>query len=165
MSVLRLALDETFPLPLLRAVGPYLPEDIDLTPLRHLDPRLPELGDRELFLALARLDVDGLVTDNHRMLAIPATLAAVVATRAVVVVTHRLSDDPLRAAGALLLELPGLAARLQPDRSNVFRLSYEQRRPRDAWAYLDEVARRQQTTAAALWEQVRPRAGEQTSLD
>lgn len=162
MTRLRLALDQDFPLPLLEANRAFLPSDIELAPLQRIDPRLPELGDRELVLALARLGWDGLVTGNDRMLTVPSALAAIVATKAVVVATHGLGHDPLRAAGALLLELPGLVDRLQPDRSNVFRLAYGQRRPRDAWTYLEEAARRSQTSASALWDQVHPDASEAT---
>jgi hypothetical protein len=41
-----------------------------------------------------------------------------------VVVAEGLGRDPLRAVGALLLELPGLSSRVLPRRSNVFRLTY-----------------------------------------
>lgn len=164
MSQLRLALDQNFPLPLLEANRAFLPADIELTHVQRIDARLPELSDRELIFALAQLGFDGLVTNNYRMLNIPSELAAMVATKAVVVATYRMGHDPIRAVGALLLELPGLSARVDPHRSNVFRLTFEQRQPRDAWTYLDAAARRQGTTAPAVWEQVRPAPRERSPL-
>jgi hypothetical protein len=46
------------------------------------------------------------------MLYEPHEVAAIVATPSYVVAVERLGHDPLRAAGALLLELPGLEQRL-----------------------------------------------------
>jgi hypothetical protein len=53
------------------------------------------------------------------MLDVPAELAAIVRTQAVVVAVEGLGHDPLRAVGALVLELPGLSKRVIPRRSNV----------------------------------------------
>lgn len=72
---------------------------------------------------------DGLVK-NYTMLDVPEEVAAIVKTKAVVVAVEALGHDPIRAVGALLLELPGLARRVRP---NVFRLNYARRRPEDAW--------------------------------
>jgi hypothetical protein len=82
---LRLALDQNFPTPLIGAVIDYLPGDIEMKSLRRIDPRLSELDDRTLFLALHHLGWHGLVTNNYKMLDVPAELAAIVRTQAVVV--------------------------------------------------------------------------------
>ena len=129
---LRLALDQNFPTPLISAVIDYLPVDIEMKSLRRIDSRLSELDDRTLFLALHHLGWHGLVTSNYKMLDVPADLAAIVRTRAVVVAVEGLGHDPLRAVGALLLELPGLSSRVLPRRSNVFRLTYRRRMGEDA---------------------------------
>lgn len=92
---LRLALDQNFPTPIISAVRPYLPPEIELTHVHKLDSRLSDLTDR-------------------------------------VVAVEGLGHDPLRAVGALLLELTGLLERLVPNRSNVFYLSYRRRKPTDA---------------------------------
>lgn len=47
------------------------------------------------------------------MLNLPREIAAIVATKAVVVAMKDMGDDAIRAAGALLLELPGLADRIR----------------------------------------------------
>ncbi len=152
---LRLALDQNFPTPVIEAVRPYLPADVQLTHLANIDARLSEVSDRDLFIALSQLGFHGLVTNNYRMLNIPEEVAAIVATKAVVVVVERLGHDPIRAVGSLLLELPGLQQRLQSSVSNVFRLRYAQRRPSDAWTYLSATARSRGLDPAQLWAEVR----------
>lgn len=49
---LHLALDQNFRTPLLRAVSPCLPGDIELTSVFEIDPKLSDLSDRALFIAL-----------------------------------------------------------------------------------------------------------------
>jgi hypothetical protein len=100
---LRLALDQNFPTPLIEVVRQYLPADLQLTILHRIDPALSELSDRELFIALNQLDLDGLITNNYKMLDVPEELAAIVAAKAVVVAVEGLGHDPIRAVGALLL--------------------------------------------------------------
>ena len=46
--------------------------------LPNLDPRLSDLSDRQLFIALAQLGFDGLVTNNYKMLDVPNEIAAIV---------------------------------------------------------------------------------------
>jgi len=152
---LRLALDQNFPTPIISAVRPYLPPEIELTHVHKLDSRLSDLSDRELLIALRQLGYDGLVTNNYRMLGLPEEVAAIVATKAVVVAIEGLGHDPLRAVGALLLELPGLLERLVPYRSNVFYLSYRRRQPTDAWDYLRQAAERRHRNLGELWDEVK----------
>jgi hypothetical protein len=151
---LRLALDQNFPTPLIHAVAAYLPPDLELSSLHEIDLRLTRLDDRALFLTLHHLGWNGLVTNNYRMLDEPWELAAIIRTQAVVVAVEGLGHDPLRAVGALLLDLPGLANRIRPHRSNVFLLSYRRRPPRNAREYLKAIAERQGRTDSDLWEEV-----------
>ena len=95
-----------------------------------------------------------MVTNNYKMLDVPAELAAIVRTQAVVVAVEGLGHDPLRAVGALLLELPGLPSRVRPRRSNVFRLAYRRRPPEDGRKYFEQVAERQGRDKRQLWEEV-----------
>ena len=101
------------------------------------------------------------------MLDEPWELAAIIRTQAVVVAVEGLGHDPLRAVGALLLDLPGLANRIRPHRSNVFLLSYRRRPPRNAREYLKAIAERQGRTDSDLWEEVLVTADEfdQARLD
>src|SRR5947199_4173197 len=131
MAALRLALDQNFPSDLIRHITEFLPDDLELQTLRAIDPRLTGLDDRPLIIALHQLGWHGLITNNYRMLYEPHEVAAIVATRLTVIAVEGLGHDPLRAAGAVLLELPGLEQRLVANRSNVFLLRYQQRRPDD----------------------------------
>ncbi|MEJ7741276.1 MAG: hypothetical protein WKF73_01280 [Nocardioidaceae bacterium] len=152
---LRLALDQNFPTPLIYAVRDYLPSDPELTHISEIDPRLSDLSDRGLFIALSQLGYDGLVTNNYKMLKVPEELAAIVKTKAVVVAVEALGHDPIRAVGALLLELPNLADRVRPDTANIFRLNYARRRPEDGWTYFSKAAKRLERTPGDLWYEVK----------
>ncbi len=88
------------------------------------------------------------------MLYVASEIAAIVKTKAVVVAIEKLGHDPLRAAGALLLELPGLANRIRPRTSNVFGLDYRSRKPEEAWTYFRDKARRLGRDADELWNEV-----------
>lgn len=148
---LHLVLDQNFPQPLLRDMWEWLPrEEVEIVHLGQLDDRLREVSDRELIIALAQLGYDGLITNNWKILNIPTELAAIIATKATVVAVQGMGHDPIRAAGALLLELPGLPKRLRPNRSNVFLLHYARRRPEDGWEHLRKIAIREGADVADL---------------
>lgn len=152
---LRLALDQNFPTPLIEAMRPWVPTDIDLTSVRNIDPALSDLSDRDLFIGLKQLGFDGLVTNNYKMLNVPEEVAAIVSTKATVVAVVGLGHDPIRAVGALLLELPGLRDRIRPGKSNVFRLAYGSRRPKDACEYLSDAASRLGVPTEDHWRETR----------
>ena len=118
---MRLALDQNFPTPLINAVRAYLPSNLELQSLHEIDPRLSDLDDRPLIIGLHQLGWDGLITNNYKMLEVPTEIAAIVTTKMIIIAIEGLGHDPLRAVGALLLELPGLPDRLRPRTSNVFR--------------------------------------------
>ena len=71
---------------------------------------------RSLIIALHQGGWNGLITNNYKMLDVPAEVAAIVKTKLTVVAVEGLGHDPLRAVGALLLELPGIANRIRPNR-------------------------------------------------
>lgn len=153
---LRLVLDQNFPQPLLRDMWGWLPhEEVEIVHLGQLDDRLREVSDRELIIALSQLGYDGLITNNWKILNVPTELAAIIATKATVVATRGMGHDPIRAAGALLLELPGLSKRLRPKRSNVFLLNYSRRRPEDGWEHLRRIATREKVDVTDLHAAVR----------
>jgi hypothetical protein len=66
---------------------------------------------------------------NYKMLEVPTEIAAIVTTKMIIIAIEGLGHDPLRAVGALLLELPGLPDRIRPRRSNVFRLADHPKMP------------------------------------
>lgn len=162
-SALRLALDQNFPTPLIRHIVDFLPETLELGSLHQIDPRLTALNDRPLIIALHQLGWSGLITNNYKMLYEPHEVAAIIETRSVVVAVEGLGHDPLRAAGALLLELPDIERRLVTGRSSVFLLRYRRRTADDGWKFLSEAARRRDEQPNTLWRRHRPTAQELTT--
>ena len=70
-----LPLDHNFPQPILGTLSEWL-GDVELIPIERIDPRLINLGDRQLVVALYQLGYEGLVTNSYRMLQNPVELAA-----------------------------------------------------------------------------------------
>ncbi len=124
----RLALDHNFPTPILAALAEYI-IDIELVPLPQIDHRLPTLDDRELVIALHQLGYPGLVTNNYKMLKNPRELAAIIATRLTVFAIEGVGHDPIRATGALLLDLPGALQKLDTRKAQVFWMRPRKPRP------------------------------------
>lgn len=96
-----------------------------------------------------------MITNNYKMLDVPTEIAPIVTTKMIIIAIEGLGHDPLRAVGALLLELPGLPDRLRPRTSNVFRLAYRRRPPEDAWTCLQRAADRVGQQADQLSRRVR----------
>jgi len=124
------ALDENFPEPLLlEIVSRYTPE-LDLRPIRHIDQRLTGgLGDDRLILALHQLGVEGLITNDDRMLSLPEVLAVVQQTWFSVVTCRQTGHDPLVATGLLLTHLGRIGRRYRAGTPQVWRLSAPDRGP------------------------------------
>lgn len=156
-------MDQNVPLPALDASRSLLPPDIELASLHEIDPRRPPTADRALILWLARSGWDGLITNNDRMLHIPSEVAAVIDTKSVLVAVSGLGHDPVRAVGAVLLDIPDLHRRLIPRRDNVFLLTHRPRTPRGGWDHLTDIASRTGTDAQTLWDRHRPSPEERSA--
>jgi hypothetical protein len=152
---LRLALDQNFPTHVLDLVHPYLPRDMTVASLHRIDRRLADLGDRALLIALHQLGWHGLITNNYKMLNTPAEIAAIAKTRCVLVAVKGSGHDPIRATGALLLDLPGLDGRLRPEGGNVFLLNHERRQPRKPSDFMETAAAHRGVDMDSLWGEVR----------
>jgi hypothetical protein len=148
------ALDQNFPQPIIDALGRFMP-DVQLTPIRAIDERLPDLGDRELIIALHQLGWAALVTNNYRMLSNPQELAAVLKTKVAVIAIKGLGHDMVRASGALLLDLPGVCKRFAPGTGQVFVLHPRDPRPRDPWEGFKKVAEHAQREVDELYDEVK----------
>ena len=149
-----LPLDHNFPQPILAALSGWL-GDVELLPIGHIDSRLTDLGDRELILALHQLGYRGLVTNNYRMLQNPVELAAVIKTKLSIFAIEGLGDDPIRAIGALLLDLPSAVNAVEDDRSGVIWLCPRVPEPKDPWDLLKELAERRHENVGDLYRQVK----------
>jgi len=111
--------------------------------LPQIDHRLPGLDDRELVIALHQLGYPGLVTNNYKMLKNPRELAAIIATRLTVFAIEGVGHDPIRATGALLLDLPGALQRLDTRKAQVFWMRPRNPRPEDPMDLFERAAEHQ----------------------
>ncbi len=149
----RLALDHNFPTPILRALREYI-VDVELVTLREIDDRLPSLDDRPLVIALHQLGFPGLVTNNYKMLKNPRELAAIMATKLTVFAIERVGDDPLRATGALLLDLPGAMKRMDTRKPQVFWMRPRNPQPEDPASLFERIALHQHRRVEDLLTEV-----------
>ncbi len=145
----RLALDQNFPTPILAALAEFI-VDIELVPLRKIEPRLSSLDDRMLVIALRQLGLPGLVTNNYKMLKNPKELAAIIATKLTVFAIEGVGDDPIRATGAVLLDLPGALKRMDSRKAQVFWMRPRNPIPEDPMALFKRAAEHQQRDTDAL---------------
>src|SRR5437016_226219 len=108
------ALDHNYPLPILSAMGDYMPE-VQLVTLSDIDPRLPDLEDWQVLVALRHHERSwaGLITNDADFLRSPRELAALIQTKLAVVVAEGAGHDPLKATGLLLTHLPDVCMRLE----------------------------------------------------
>jgi hypothetical protein len=106
-------------------------------------------------MALHQLGWNVLITNNYRMLKNPIELAAILKTRVTVFAIEGVGDDPIRATGALLLDLPGALKRLDPSRAQVFWMRPRNPAPEDPWTLLERAAGHQNRQAAELYEEIR----------
>jgi hypothetical protein len=149
---MRLALDQNFPLPLVRAFEPFIPPSIKLEHLAKIDPALSRVTDDELVRELNRRNYDGLVTTDYHMLDDPETVAAMVDTKLTVLVIEAAGHDPLKATAALFQELPGLEHRLLSNQANVILHRPRSTKPKPAWEYLKRIADKQDADVSDLWK-------------
>lgn len=94
---MRLALVQNFPIPLIDAVRDYLPLTVQLAHPKSINRRMQELDDRSLIIiALHGVEWNELITNNFKMLDVPAEVAAIVKTKLTVIPIEGLGHDPLR---------------------------------------------------------------------
>ena len=154
---MRFALDQNFPVKLIEAMAEFFPPGLDLKHVHKIDPALSELDDDELVVELQAREFDGLITTDYRLLDDPKTVSALCATKLIAVIVEAAGHDPLKASGALFLELPSLPHRLARRESNVIFIRKHRPVPSlPAWEYLERIAERQGTSAADLYEEHKP---------
>jgi hypothetical protein len=151
---LTLALDQNFPEPILRCLDEFL-VDVHLVPLRQIDARLPELPDRQLLLVLDALGLAGLVTNNHKMMQNPAEIAGLLRTTLTLFVVEGVGHDPIRATGAVLLDLPGALRRLEPSKPQVFWSRPRNPEPALPWTLFERAAERAHRSADELYAELK----------
>jgi hypothetical protein len=147
------ALDQNFPTPIVSVLSTYMTE-AELVPIGEIDPRLPDLEDWEVLLALSQheRDWDGLITTDSGMLTLPRELAVLMQTKLTLVVAWAAGHDPLKATGLVLTNLPWIAQHTRPDKAQVWVLRAGNKAADDPWDYLQRVAKSLGADAPALYE-------------
>ena len=94
------------------------------------------------------------------MLKNPKELAAIVATKLTVFAIEGVGDDPIRATGALLLDLPGALKRLDSRKAQVFWMRPRNPMPEDPMALFQRAADHQHRDPHALFAELAISKGE-----
>jgi hypothetical protein len=148
---IRFALDHNFPAPVLAAFAVMMP-GVELVPIMQIDPKLAELDDWELFLALHRHEEswDGLVTNDDKLLALPKEMTVLSQTNLTLVVAVGEGHNPVRAVGVLLCHLGHICHHSRRDRAQVWKLEVKQKNYEEPNKYLTTIAEKQKTTVERL---------------
>jgi hypothetical protein len=161
---LDLALDQNFPEPVLDALARFVPE-VRLVPLRRIHQALPDMPDRQLLLALDKLGWAGLVSNNYKMLQNPSEVAAMLQTKLTMFMIEGLGHDPIRAAGAVLLDLPSAVRRRVDGKAQVFWMRPRSPVPQEPWDLFSRAAERQHRVPSELYQELRVTDDEREQLD
>ena len=123
-------MDENFPDPLVLEIANRFTPELDLQPIRTIEPRLTGgVGDHRVILGLHQLRIEGLVTNDANMLSLPEVLSVIEQTGFSVVACESSGHDALVATGLLLTHLGRVARRHQPRAPQVWLLRAPDRGP------------------------------------
>ena len=138
------ALDLNFPQPIVEALAEFQAE-AELVRIDAIDPRMADLDDWELLLALHHHERpwDGLITADSSMLNQPRELASLMQTRLTLVVADAAGHDPLKASGLLFAYLAGICKRTDPEKAQIWKLNAADRSADDPWDTFKRVAEHQ----------------------
>ena len=89
------------------------------------------------------------------MLGNPGAIAAVLKTRLTAFAIEGVGDDPIRATGALLLDLPAAVRGMEAGGRGVFWLRPRNPRPVDPWNLFKKAAERRGQSVEQLYGKVR----------
>jgi hypothetical protein len=150
------ALDHNFPDPIVSVLAEYQP-DAELVRVDAIDPRMPDLDDWELLLALHHheREWDGLITNDDSMLSLGPELAVLCQTKLTLVVALAAGHNPVKAAGLLFAYLGGICKRTDPGKGQVWRLNAAERAADDPWQYVQRFADHNNRTTDDVWEEFR----------
>lgn len=149
---IRLALDQNFPDTIIRALEDSFVE-VELRPVRLIDPRLSVLDDWQLLLALHHHPdgYAGMITADARMLGLSRELATLQQTGFSLIVAEGSGHDPLKATGLVLTHLSHVAGQIDRKKPRIWMLSSRAPLPRTPRDYLGELASRAKVSAAELF--------------
>jgi hypothetical protein len=151
-------LDQNFPFYITGI--PWTRPNLRVSRLLDIDPELThDHDDWEVFLALGqRGGVDGFITDDAKLLNLPAEMVALHTTSLALVVTDGVGHQPIRATGLLMVHLETISNQLTgKPRICVLRpVNPQQTRP---WDNLNRIADRRSISVNTLVDEERHRIG------
>jgi hypothetical protein len=145
------ALDHNFPQPVLAAMSDALPQ-VELVPVREIDPGFADLGDWELLRELYRHERgwDGMITNDDAMLSLPKEMTVLDQTGLTLVVAKGEGHNPIRAVGTLLCHLSHICHHTKRGTAQVWTLRVAQKNAEPVHDYLEAIAARSRTTVNRL---------------
>lgn len=152
------ALDHNFPEPIVEVLSEVQDGgEADLVSVSDIDPRMADLDDWEIMLALHHHERnwDGLITTDSSMLNQPPELAVLLQTNLTLIVAMGAGDDPIKATGLLFAYLGGICGRTDPDTAQVWKLTAANRPAHKPWDELKRAADHQQRDVGDLWRENR----------
>lgn len=150
------ALDHNFPDPIVAVLGEYQ-VDAELVRIDAIDPRMPDLDDWEILLALRNHERlwDGLITTDSSMLRQGKELVTLAQTRLTLVVAMDSGHNPVKASGLLFAHLGNICRRTDPGTAQVWRLQAANRRHIDPSELVSSYANHNNRSAREVWDEHR----------
>ena len=148
------ALDHNFPSPIVSVLAGFQ-TDAELVRVDRIDPRLADLDDWELLLALHHHERpwDGLITTDRSMLRQPLELVTLIQTKLTLVVAVDAGHNPVKASGLLFAHLQNICRRTDPAEPQVWQLSARGMPADVPWNILARHAAHSGRTASQLWRE------------
>jgi len=155
--VRRFALDQNFPLPIVNVLARYIVE-AELLPLSSIDPALTrDTEDWQVLLALHKHadHWDGLITTDSGMLLLAREMAVLCQTKLTLVVAEGVGHDPVKATGLVLAHLPGICAKTDPTKPQLWVLRAVTQAHDEPWERLRRIAQQQRRDVKDLFREVK----------
>jgi len=155
------ALDHNFPDPIVAALTDFQ-ADAELVRVDQIDPRMSELDDWELLLALHHHERpwDGLITTDSSMLNQALELVTLVQTKLTLVVAMEAGHNPVRASGLLFAHLAWICQRTRSDVPQTWTLRTTPRPHDEPWELLKRYADHNNLPVDDVWREHRLSAGQ-----
>jgi hypothetical protein len=146
------ALDHNFPDPIVEALQDFQ-ADAELVRVDQIEPRMSELDDWELLLALYhhKRPWDGLITTDSSMLTQAPELVTLLQTKLTLVVAAEAGHNPVRASGLLFAHLAWICQRTRRDIAQAWTLRATSRPHTEPWELLRRYADHNNRDLDAVW--------------
>lgn len=154
------ALDHNYPLPIIEQAEPYL-RNVELVPIGRVDPRLAELDDWQLLLALHHhpRQWDGMISNDTSMLHQEREMAVLGYTCLTLVAPVAAGHDPIRSTGLVLAHIEDIASRTTSRKPQVWRLPGRTGSGDHPDRFIEKLAKRVNLDPMDLRKEAIPSAG------